>query len=152
METQAANAKVVANFLKDHSAIKTVHYMGFLDDRAPEQLAIFKKQCKSAGAMISFEVNGGEKEAFNVLNALRLIKLAVSLGSTESLVQHPATMTHAGLLPEDKIRMGINENLIRLSVGVENPKDLIWDLDQALNTIKTPCINLDLEPSLIPNN
>jgi methionine-gamma-lyase len=85
--------------------------------------------------MISFYLKGGEKEAFRFLNRLKLIKLAVSLGSTESLVQHPASMTHAGVSPELKTRLGITDNLVRLSVGVENSEDLIWDINQALEVI-----------------
>lgn len=132
MELQALNASKVADFLNDHNSIKKVYYMGFLKENDPEQHEIYQRQCSSAGAMISFEIEGGEKAAFRFINSLKLIKLAVSLGSTESLIQHPATMTHAGVNPEEKLRIGIKENLIRLSVGVENPKDLIWDLKQAL--------------------
>ena len=90
--------------------------------------------------MISFYVKGGEKEAFQFLNQLKLIKLAVSLGSTESLVQHPASMTHAGICPDLKKKIGISDNLIRLSVGVENNKDLIWDINQALNVLKPKAV------------
>ena len=132
MELQAQNANKVAHFLRNHPSIKKVYYMGFLEQDNPDQNKIFKKQCNSSGAMISFEIEGGEAEAFQFINQLKLIKLAVSLGSTESLIQHPATMTHAGVDPEEKQRIGINESLIRLSVGVENPDDLIWDLKQAL--------------------
>lgn len=133
MELQALNASKVADFLQSHALIKKVYYMGFLKEDNPEQYEIFQRQCNAAGAMISFEIEGGEAEAFQFINRLKLIKLAVSLGSTESLIQHPATMTHAGVDPEEKIRIGIKENLIRLSVGVENPKDLVWDLKQALD-------------------
>ena len=94
-----------------------------------------KKQYSSPGAMLSFAVKGGEKEAFKFLNGLKLIKLAVSLGSTESLVQHPKTMTHADVSEEDKKAIGITDNLVRLSVGVEHHEDLIWDIDQALKQI-----------------
>ena len=85
-----------------------------------------------SGSLIAFEVHGGEAEAFTVLNNLRLIKLAVSLGGTESLAEHPATMTHADVDPETKVRLGISESLIRLSVGVENPEDIVGDLEAAL--------------------
>jgi len=85
--------------------------------------------------MISFDVKGGEKEAFRLLNELKLIKLAVSLGSTESLAEHPATMTHAGVSDEHKKEMSISEKLIRLSVGLENAEDIIWDLTQALEKV-----------------
>ncbi|WP_422359909.1 cystathionine gamma-synthase family protein [Reichenbachiella sp.] len=132
MELQAVNASKVAAFLRDHSLINKVYYMGFLKEDDPAQYEIYERQCNAAGAMISFEIEGGEEEAFQFINKLKLIKLAVSLGSTESLIQHPGTMTHAGVDPEEKLRIGIKENLIRLSVGVENPEDLIWDLKQAL--------------------
>jgi methionine-gamma-lyase len=85
--------------------------------------------------MISFDVTGGEKAAFRFLNALRLIKLAVSLGSTESLAEHPATMTHADVDPEVRDRMSITGKLVRLSVGVEHPEDLIADMGQALDAV-----------------
>ena len=136
METQAANAEKVAEFLKDHPNVEKVYYLGHIikeDARAKE---IFDKQCLSAGAMISFDVVGGEKEAFAFLNNLKLIKLAVSLGSTESLAEHPATMTHADVSKEECEAMSVTNKLVRLSVGVENPDDLIWDIKQALEKIK----------------
>ena len=80
---------------------------------------------------------GGEKEAFQFLNQLKLFKLAVSLGSTESLVEHPITMTHAGVDPDHRKRMGITDSLIRLSIGVENAADIIWDIEQALAVVQT---------------
>lgn len=131
MEQQARNAEEVAHYLAHHPQVERVHYLGLLSEDDP-QYAIFKKQYSSAGAMISFNIKGGEKEAFRFLNSLKLIKLAVSLGSTESLAEHPATMTHADVSPDDKRRFGILPNLVRISVGVENPKDLIWDIGQAL--------------------
>lgn len=85
--------------------------------------------------MVSFEVKGGEAEAFVFLNHLRLIKLAVSLGSTESLAEHPATMTHCDVSEEDRKEMGISEKLIRLSIGVEHHEDIIWDIEQALERV-----------------
>ena len=85
--------------------------------------------------MVSFDIVGGEKEAFTFLNNLKLIKLAVSLGSTESLAEHPATMTHADVSPEDKQKLGISEKLIRLSVGVEYYEDLIFDIGRALEQV-----------------
>jgi len=85
--------------------------------------------------MISFNIRGGKKEAFRFLNNLKLIKLAVSLGSTESLAEHPATMTHSDVPPEEQRRMGISEKMIRLSIGVEHPEDLIADIDQALQAV-----------------
>lgn len=146
MERQAANAAQVAAFLRDHPAVTQVHYLGFLDPQTDaRQYAIFRRQYTSAGAMLTFEVEGGEAGAFRVLNRLKLVKLAVSLGSTESLAQHPDTMTHAGVALEHKRALGITPSMIRLSVGVEHPEDLIWDLQQALAvhtldaTISAPC-------------
>ena len=133
METQARNAEQVAAYLQSHPKVKKVHYLGFLD--TPEQQAIFDNQCFSAGAMLSFDVQGGEPEAFRFLNALKLVKLAVSLGSTESLAEHPATMTHVGVDPVEREKLGITGGLVRLSVGVEHPEDLIWDLGQALEAM-----------------
>jgi methionine-gamma-lyase len=132
MERQAKNARLVAEFLRGHPKVEKVHYLGFLDENTPEQYAIFRKQCKNAGAMLSFDVKGGEPAAFRMLNSLKLVKLAVSLGSTESLAQHPASMTHAGVPAQRKAEMGITDKMVRLSVGVEHPDDLIWDLKQAL--------------------
>jgi methionine-gamma-lyase len=96
MEAQAQNASQVADFLKAHPKVHKVHYLGLLEETDPAY-PIYKKQYSSPGAMLSFHVVGGEKEAFQLLNQLKLIKLAVSLGSTESLAEHPATMTHAGI-------------------------------------------------------
>ena len=131
MEQQTQNAQAVAEYLENHDRVKKVFFLGNLkpDSRSYK---IYREQYSAPGAMISFDIEGGEKEAFKFLNALKLVKLAVSLGSTESLAQHPATMTHAGVCPKMKAEMGITGGLIRLSVGVENAKDLIWDMGQAL--------------------
>lgn len=136
METQARNAKHVAEFLANHPKIERVNYLGFLDETKPVQYNIFKKQCLSPGAMMSFDVVGGEKEAFTFLNNLKLIHLAVSLGSTESLAEHPATMTHVDLAEDEKRELNITEKLIRLSVGVEHYEDLIADIAQALEHVE----------------
>jgi methionine-gamma-lyase len=132
MRRQAENAQRIAAFLEDHPAVSRVSYLGLLDagDAGHE---IYKRQCEGPGAMISFWIEGGEAEAFAFLDALTLVHLAVSLGSTESLAEHPATMTHAGCDPVEKARLGINDSLIRLSVGVENVEDLILDLSNALS-------------------
>lgn len=127
---QQENAKVIAEHLSKHPKVEKVYYLGNLD-KSSEDYKIFKKQCKGTGAMVSFDVVGGEKEAFKFLDALKLVKLAVSLGSTESLAQHPRTMTHAGISDEDLDKLGITDKLIRLSVGVEHYDDLIWDINQA---------------------
>jgi methionine-gamma-lyase len=133
MEEQAKNAEHVANFLQNHPKVEKVYYLGFITD--PREKEILDRQYSSNGAMISFDIKGGEKEAFKFLDSLELIKLAVSLGGTESLAEHPQTMTHADVPHEDKEIMHISEKLVRLSVGVENYNDLIFDIDQALKKI-----------------
>jgi len=107
MEQQAFTAKKVADYLAQHPAVEKIHYLGFLKENDPQK-AIFEKQCLSAGSMLSFEIKGGEKEAFAFLNNLKLFKLAVSLGSTESLAEHPATMTHVDVSAHDRQLLGIN--------------------------------------------
>lgn len=134
MTQQADNAVKVADFLANHPKVEKVYYLGHLTP-GTSQHAIFKKQLFSAGAMLSFDVKGGEKEAFKFLNSLKLIKLAVSLGSTESLAEHPSTMTHSDVSAEDKLSIGITDKLIRISVGVEHYTDIIWDIEQALEKI-----------------
>ncbi len=136
MELQAANAARVATYLIQHLLIEKVYYLGFITEENPAQYNIYKKQYESAGAMISFDIIGGEKEAFTFLNNLKLIKLAVSLGSTESLAEHPASMTHVDISPDERKVHSISEKLIRLSIGVENVDDLIWDIEQALAEVK----------------
>ncbi len=133
MEEQAKNAEHVANFLQNHPKVEKVYYLGFITD--PREKEILDRQYSSNGAMISFDIKGGEKEAFQFLDSLQLIKLAVSLGGTESLAEHPQTMTHADVPHEDKEIMHISEKLLRLSVGVEHYNDLIFDIDQALNKL-----------------
>lgn len=131
MTCQMKNARYVADFLADHPKVEKVHYLGHLGADDPQQ-RIYRKQCLSPGAMISFDIVGGEAEAFRFLNALKLVKLAVSLGGTESLAEHPSTMTHADVTAEEKQRMGIGEGMVRLSIGVEHPEDIILDVGQAL--------------------
>ncbi len=134
MEQQQSNAVEIANFLKDHPKIQKVNYLGLIQEGTKEY-EIYKKQYSGSGAMMSFQLVGGEKEAFAFLNGLKLIKLAVSLGSTESLAEHPKTMTHAGVDEEHMKEMEITDSLVRLSVGVENYKDIIWDISQALELV-----------------
>lgn len=134
MEQQQTNAIEVANFLKDHKKVNRVNYLGLIDKDSQDYVT-YKKQYSGSGAMLSFEIKGSEKEAFKFLNSLKLIKLAVSLGSTESLAEHPKTMTHAGVDENQLKEMNVSDSLIRLSVGVENYKDIIWDLNQALELV-----------------
>ena len=132
MDIQAANAIKVAEYLNNHPKVEKVYYLGNIKEEDGLQYEILKRQCISNGAMISFDIKGGEKEAFKFLNSLKLMKLAVSLGSTESLAEHPATMTHADVDEQSKKELSITEKMVRLSIGVENYNDIIWDIDQAL--------------------
>lgn len=134
MTAAMKNARYVADYLADHPKVERVYYLGHLAD-GDEQFALYRRQCQGPGAMISFDVVGGEAEAFRFLDALKLVKLAVSLGGTESLAEHPATMTHSDIPPDNQKAMGITEQMIRLSVGVEHPEDLIADLGQALERV-----------------
>jgi len=134
MTAMMKNARYVADFLNDHPRVRNVHYLGLMAEDDP-MFDVYRKQCTGPGSMVSFEIEGGEEGAFRFLNALTLVKLAVSLGGTESLVEHPGTMTHADVEPEQQRRLGITPGLVRLSVGVEHYEDLIADLDQALNAV-----------------
>ena len=111
-----------------------VHFPGLLTEERQQE--IYDLQCTGPGGMLAFElVDAGEEEAFQFLNSIKLIKLAVSLGGTESLVEHPATMTHADVLPDEQKAIGITPALIRLSVGIEEAEDLLQDLHDALEKI-----------------
>ena len=134
MTCQMKNARYVADFLADHPKVRRVHYLGHLKEGEP-QWALYRKMCSAPGSVISFELVGGEAECFRMLNHLELVKLAVSLGGTESLAQHPATMTHADVPADTQAEIGVTPALIRLSVGVEHPEDLIADLEHALSKV-----------------
>jgi methionine-gamma-lyase len=134
MTAQMKNARYVADFLGEHPKVRAVHYLGLLREDHPE-FPVYRRQCAGPGSLIAFEVNGGEAGAFRLLNALRLVRLAVSLGGTESLAEHPATMTHSDIPAEDQARMGITPGLVRISVGVEHFEDIIADLGQALDAV-----------------
>ncbi|MFZ4576898.1 MAG: cystathionine gamma-synthase family protein [Myxococcota bacterium] len=134
MTCQMRNARQIADFLNDHPKIQRVHYLGLLK-QGDAQFDLYRRQCLGPGSIITFEVQGGELEAFRLLNALELVTLAVSLGGTESLAEHPATMTHADVLPATQREMGITSAMVRLSVGVEHVDDLIADLTQALEKV-----------------
>ncbi len=134
MHKSAQNAALVAQFLRTHPKIAAVNYLGFLAADDPRR-AVFERQCESAGSTFGFMVKGGEAEAFRLLDALQVIKLAVSLGGTESLISHPASTTHSGLPKETRDRIGITDALIRISVGIEDAGDLIADLGSALDAV-----------------
>ncbi|MEZ7826186.1 MAG: aminotransferase class I/II-fold pyridoxal phosphate-dependent enzyme [Schleiferiaceae bacterium] len=135
LRAQAENAGKVATSLRSHPAVSSVRYLGNIEEWAPEQAAIFKQEYSSNGSMIALYIKGGQEESFKVLDHLQVIKLGVSLGSTESLAEHPATMTHSKVAEEHKEALGITPSLIRLSIGVESAEDLITDLSQALDLI-----------------
>ncbi|NCX95860.1 MAG: cystathionine gamma-synthase family protein [Chitinophagia bacterium] len=135
MDQQAQNAAKVAEFLNHSPFVEKVYYLGNLTPAHGIKYELRQRQCTSNGAMIAFDIKGNEQQAFRFLNALKLIKLAVSLGSTESLAEHPATMTHADVDPADKAKLHITEKLIRLSVGVEHYEDIIADIAQAFEHI-----------------
>ncbi len=134
MDAGASSAKQVAEFLREHPKIQSVWFLDFLPEDHPDR-PIHKKQNKSAGSTFSFEVKGGEEAAFKLLDRLQVIKLAVSLGGTETLASHPAAMTHSGMPPADLARFSITPALIRISIGVEAPEDIIADLAQALDGV-----------------
>lgn len=134
MEQQAKNAEKIAAYLSAHPKVEKVYYLGLISEKSPNY-DLYKRQYLSPGAMLSFDIKGGEKEAFVFLNNLKLIQLAVSLGSTESLAEHPASMTHAGIEERHRIEMGITDKLIRISAGVENHEDIVWDIAQALEKV-----------------
>jgi methionine-gamma-lyase len=132
MTAAAENARIVAEFLRSHPKVTQVDYLDFLAADDPRR-ALYKRQCEAAGSTFSFIIKRGEREAFAMLDGLQHIKLAVSLGGTETLISHPATTTHSDLEPEELMRLGITPGLVRISVGVEHAEDLIADLGQALD-------------------
>jgi methionine-gamma-lyase len=129
MTRSNSNARLVAEYLADHPKIARVHYPG--DPRK----AVFDRQCSAAGSTFAFDVKGGEKEAFALLDHLQIMKLALSLGGTETLISHPASMTHSGVARELREEIGLSEALIRISIGIENVEDLISDLAQGLEYV-----------------
>lgn len=132
MQRANENGRKVAEYLRKHPKIAKVHYLGDLKDGDPRK-PVFDRQCSAPGSTFAFDVKGGEKEAFAVLDNLQIMKLAVSLGGTETLVSHPAAMTHSGVARELREEIGLTDALIRISVGIENIEDLISDLAQALD-------------------
>lgn len=135
MDAHCAGALEIAKFLDAHPAIESVIYPG-LPSHPQHDLA--KKQMRSGGGMIAFRVKGGEAEARQLMKSLKIITLAESLGGVESLIEHPARMTHLSVDPKVREALGITDNLIRLSVGIEDVEDLKADLAQALKLIAKP--------------
>ena len=134
MDRAGSNARIVCDYLQGHAKVERVGYLGFLEPGS-RQHDIFQRHCLGAGSTFSVIVRGGEAEAFRLLDHLKLVKLAVSLGGTESLASHPAAMTHLSVAPARKAELGITDNLVRVSIGVEHPDDLIADFEQALAAV-----------------
>ncbi len=126
------NAQIIAEYLENHPKIAWVKYPGL---KSHPQYELARKQMKGPGAMMSFGVKGGLEAGKKLMDNVQLAKLAVSLGGVETLIQHPASMTHAGLSPEARKEAGITDELVRFSVGIEDVNDLLEDLSQALDKI-----------------
>ena len=136
MTRAGENAAKVCAYLRDHPKVEHVGYLGFLEgEGAGSQADIYRRHCTGAGSTFSLYLKGGEKEAFAFLDALKIAKLAVSLGGTETLASHPAAMTHLSVAPARKAALGIGDNLVRISIGVEDADDLIADFEQALAAV-----------------
>jgi methionine-gamma-lyase len=132
MERHCSNAQKIAEFLESHAKVEKVSYPGL---KSHPQHELAKKQMSGFGGMISFEVKGGIEGGKIVMNSVKLCQLAVSLGGVETLIQHPASMTHAIMGKEQRLEAHITDGLVRLSVGIEDVNELIEDLDQALSLI-----------------
>ncbi len=126
------NAAAVAGFLRDHPKVADVTYLGFLPEGSAAR-AVYDRQCGGAGSTFSFRLRGGEREAFAMLDALKVFRMAVSLGGTESLICHSATTTHYLVPPDIRREVGVDDASLRISVGIEHPDDLVADLRQALD-------------------
>jgi cystathionine gamma-synthase/methionine-gamma-lyase len=133
-ERAMQNARGVAEFLRDHPKVAGVTYLGFLEPGTVRR-AVYDRQCKAAGSTFSFHLHGGEAEAFRMLDQLKLLKVAVSLGGSETLICHSASTTHYAVPPAQRLAGGITDGTIRLSVGLEHVDDLIGDLRQALEAV-----------------
>ncbi|HET7709481.1 MAG TPA: cystathionine gamma-synthase family protein [Sphingomicrobium sp.] len=134
MSRAGENAEKVCAFLRDHPKVETVGYLGFLEPGS-RQKDIYDRHCLGAGSTFSLYLKGGEAEAFRFLDALKIAKLAVSLGGTETLASAPAAMTHLSVPAERRSALGISDNLVRISIGVEKADDLIADFANALNAV-----------------
>ncbi|MBA3942491.1 MAG: methionine gamma-lyase, partial [Sphingopyxis sp.] len=133
MSRAGENALKVCTFLRDHPKVEGLGYLGFIADA--RQKDIYDRHCTGAGSTFSLFIKGGEAESFRFLDALKIAKLAVSLGGTETLASHPAAMTHLSVPDERKKALGITDNLVRVSIGIEDADDLIADFAQALDAV-----------------
>ncbi len=132
MSRQSESAQKIAEFLEKHPKVDKVHYPGL---SSHPQYELAKKQMSGSGSVLSFEVKGGYAAGEKLVNSVKMITLAVSLGAVECLIEHPASMTHSELTPEERKKSGINDSLIRLSIGLEDVDDIIEDLSQAFAQI-----------------
>jgi methionine-gamma-lyase len=136
MTRAGENAAKVCEMLRQHPKVESVGYLGFLEGGSDARQAdIYRRHCKGAGSTFSLYLKGGEKESFAFLDSLKIAHLAVSLGGTETLASAPAAMTHLSVPDERKQALGITDNLVRISIGVEDPDDLIADFEQALEAV-----------------
>jgi methionine-gamma-lyase len=133
MNRQSKNAQRIAETLAQHKKVVKMNYPTLFDD--PEQIRIRDSQCKFPGAILSFELAGGKRAAYDFLRNLQIARNAVSLGGVETLVCHPATTTHSEMSDEDKESLGVRDSLVRISVGIEDWRDLLHDFNQALDAI-----------------
>jgi cystathionine gamma-synthase/methionine-gamma-lyase len=133
-ERAGQNALAVAEFLRGHPAVASVNYIGFVEPGS-RAYTVFKRQCRGAGSTFTFKVKGGEAAAFRMLDRLRVMQMAVSLGGTETLICHSASTTHFNVPAERRLEVGIDDSSLRISVGVEHADDLVQDLRQALEAV-----------------
>jgi methionine-gamma-lyase len=133
MQRAGENAEKVCAFLKSHPKVEGLGYLGMIEDK--RQQDIYARHCTGAGSTFSVFIKGGEAECFKFLDHMTIAKLAVSLGGTETLASHPASMTHLSVPPERKKALGITDNLVRISIGIEDADDLIADFEQALSFV-----------------
>jgi len=134
MSRAGESAEKVCEFLRGHPKVESVGYLGFLEEGS-RQADIYKRHCTGAGSTFSLYLKGGEREAFAFLDGLKIANLAVSLGGTETLASAPAAMTHLSVPDDRKAALGISDNLVRISIGVEKAEDLIADFDNALRAV-----------------
>ena len=134
MTRAGESAEKICNFLRDHPKVEQVGYLGFLEEGS-RQADIYRRHCTGAGSTFSLYLKGGEREAFAFLDALKIANLAVSLGGTETLASAPAAMTHLSVPEDRKAALGISDNLVRISIGVEKAEDLIADFENALRAV-----------------
>lgn len=132
MEKASRNAAVIAEFLRSHAKVEQLHWLPFADIATPVG-AVYARQCSGAGSTFAFNIAGGREAAYRFLNNLEIVKLAVSLGGTESLASHPASMTHSGVPAEVRERIGVLESTVRLSIGIEHVDDLVEDIRRSLD-------------------